>query len=137
MLRIRTAVEGAFLRISRVACAPSRPGIDMSITTTRGRKLLDHLDGVDTGARLADHLDLRTVLEDSAEAFANELVVVDQEDGDLLHTVVTWASGTSRVTRVPPSVGRTNSSLPCKMSARSRIAINPNPPDAPSATPTP
>src|SRR5712691_8926782 len=36
MLRIRTAVEGAFLRISRVACTPSRPGMDMSITTTRG-----------------------------------------------------------------------------------------------------
>src|SRR5690349_6445062 len=36
MLRIRTAVSGAFFRISRVACTPSRPGIAISMTMTRG-----------------------------------------------------------------------------------------------------
>jgi two-component system sensor histidine kinase KdpD len=35
-LLVFVAVAGVFLRISRVACTPSRPGMAISITTTRG-----------------------------------------------------------------------------------------------------
>src|SRR5262249_25436354 len=100
-------------------------------------ELTGHMNGVAPRAGLADDVNIWIVFQDSAKAFANQLVVVYEQDSDLFHTVAACVKGISRITSVPPSGGRRHSSLPCKISARPRMAIIPSPPVPDTGIPTP
>src|SRR6187200_1183555 len=90
-------------------------------------------------ARCADHDDLRIRSEQSSEARAYELLVIDDHDGD--HRGRSEATGRLAVTRNPPSWAGPADRLPPSASARSRIPVMPLPPPEcgprPLAAPSP
>ena len=59
------------------------PGMRTSMITTFGLAALGERDGARAVGRLADHADVRRTREREAQAFADDLVVVDDQAGDL------------------------------------------------------
>ena len=79
---MRAALPEATIR--RVASIPSTSGMRTSIRTTSGAQLLDEARRLAAVARLAHHLDVRLGFEDHPEAAADERLVVDQQDADVI-----------------------------------------------------
>ena len=63
----------------RVASTPVMPGMFRSITTTSGRELAHHADGLGSVGGLADDLD-GLLLEQVAQPGPKQVMVVDQQD---------------------------------------------------------
>src|ERR671931_316927 len=114
-----------------VASIPSSTGIRMSISTTSGRKRVAGRDGLLAVPCLGDHRRVGLVLEDLAQADADERLVVGEEDAR--HAIGSFAR-----TAKPPPGRRLASKRPPDSVTRSRIPTRPwPPPSARGAAPPP
>ena len=96
--------------IRRVASTPSMPGIRTSISTTSGCSAAASATASRAVGRLADDLEVGLGLEDHAEAHAQQLLVVDEQDRGAAHAGAACAGAAADVSRVrtrqpPPARG--------------------------------
>ena len=79
-----TALSGTCSVSSFVASSPSMPGMRTSMITTSGRRRSASATARLAVGGLADDADVRRAAEREAEALAHDLVVVDDQAGDLV-----------------------------------------------------
>ena len=82
-VRMSTTASGLVALICFVASTPFKLGMLMSMMTMSGRELLDHPQRFHAVPGLADHLEVRLLLQDVAQRPADQGMVVHQEDTDL------------------------------------------------------
>ena len=105
---------------------PVWPGMTTSISTTSGfvRSRLEH--GLSYVAGLGDDVEVVLLLEQQAQARADDGVVVDDEDADLGFRLA-HKTGTSATIVVPPSGCDSTRSSPSISPSRSRMPTSPMP----------
>ena len=93
----------------------------------RGLALAAHRDALGDARRLGHHLDVRLALQCTAQALADELVVVDEEDGDrhLPSSSARPAACRDNSTTVPWGLRRLTVRLAPIRVARSRMMVRP------------
>ena len=77
---ITTLVSGSSLRMMRAASRPFIRGMEISISTTSGRKRLRFFHGLEAVDCFAANLPLRAGGEQGTKSAADDFVVIDDED---------------------------------------------------------